>query len=50
MARVLIAQFADELRTIGVPCIWFPLGIGVSRILYACAIAIPLLTVPIMRT
>jgi hypothetical protein len=50
MAWVLIAQFPDELSAIGVPGIWFPLGIGVSRTQYAYAIAIPLLAVLVVRT
>jgi hypothetical protein len=50
MAWILVAQFADELSAIGVPGIWFPLGIGVSRTQYAYAIAIPLLAVLIVRT
>ncbi|TPG10992.1 glycoside hydrolase family 2 [Rhodanobacter glycinis] len=50
MAWVLIAQFPDELSAIGIPGIWFPLGIGVSRTQYAYAVAIPLLAVLIVRT
>jgi hypothetical protein len=50
LAWVLIAQFPDELSAIGVPGIWFPLGIGVSRTQYAYALAIPLLAVLIVRT
>jgi hypothetical protein len=50
MAWVMVAQFPDELSAIGVPGIWFPLGIGVSRTQYAYAIAIPLLAVLIVRT
>jgi hypothetical protein len=50
MAWILAAQFADELSVIGIPGIWFPLGIGVSRTQYAYAIAIPLLAVLIVRT
>jgi hypothetical protein len=50
MAWVVIAQFPDELSAIGVPGIWFPLGIGVSRTQYAYAIAIPLLAVLVVRT
>jgi hypothetical protein len=50
MAWILSTQFADELSTVGVPGIWFPLGIGVSRTQCAYAIAIPLLAVLIMRT
>ena len=47
---ILAAQFADELSAVGVPGIWFPLGIGVSRTQYAYAIAIPLLAFLILRT
>jgi len=50
MALVAIALFADELSLIGVPGIWFPLGIGVSRTQYAYAIAIPLLAWLIVRS
>jgi hypothetical protein len=38
------------LDPIGVPGIWFPFGIGVSRTQYIYAIAIPLLAVLIVRT
>jgi len=50
MASILVAQYADELGSIGVPGIWFPFGIGVSRTQYAYAIAIPLLALLIVRT
>jgi hypothetical protein len=50
MAVILVAQFAGELGSIGVPGIWFPFGIGVSRTQYAYAIAIPLLALLIART
>jgi len=50
MASILVAQFADELGSIGLPGIWFPFGIGVSRTQYAYAIAIPLLALLIVRT
>jgi hypothetical protein len=50
MASILVAQFADELGAIGVPGIWFPFGIGVSRTQYAYAIAIPLLALLIVRS
>ena len=50
MVWILVTQFADELSKVGVPGIWFPLGIGVSRTQYAYAIAIPLLAVLIVRT
>ena len=38
------------LDPIGVPGIWFPFGIGVSRTQYIYAIVIPLLGVLIVRT
>lgn len=41
---VAAALFASELSRIGIPGIWFPFGVGVSRTQYAIAIAIPLLT------
>jgi len=50
LAWIMAAQFADELSLIGVPGIWFPLGIGVSRTQYAYALAIPLLAILIVRT
>lgn len=50
MALILVAQFAGELGSIGVPGIWFPFGIGVSLAQYAYAIAIPLLALLIVRT
>lgn len=50
MGAILVAQCADELSAIGVPGIWFPFGIGVSRTQYAYAIAIPLLAWLIART
>jgi hypothetical protein len=40
---VAIALFAAELSTIGIPGIWFPFGVGVSRTQYALACAIPML-------
>jgi hypothetical protein len=50
MVSILAAQFADELSACGVPGIWFPFGIGVSRTQYAYAIAIPLLGLLLTRT
>jgi len=38
-----IAVFAEEINAIGVPGIWFPFGVGVSRSQYALSVAIPLL-------
>jgi hypothetical protein len=40
----------ELLDPIGVPGIWFPFGIGVSRTQYVYAIAIPLLAFLIVRT
>lgn len=50
MALILVAQFAGELGSIGVPGIWFPFGIGVTLAQYVYAIAIPLLALLIVRT
>jgi hypothetical protein len=50
LGAILVAQYADELSAIGVPGIWFPFGIGVSRTQYAYAVAIPLLALLIART
>ena len=40
----------ELLDPFGVPGIWFPFGIGVSRSQYIYAIVIPLLAVLIVRT
>lgn len=45
MLTIGIATFAEEINAIGVPGIWFPYGVGVSRSQYALAVAIPLLAV-----
>jgi hypothetical protein len=51
LASIMAALFGGEvLDTIGVPGIWFPFGIGVSRTQYVYAIAIPLLAVFMVRT
>ena len=51
LATILVALFGGELLDpIGVPGIWFPFGIGVSRTQYVYAIAIPLLAFLIVRT
>ncbi|KRA30362.1 glycoside hydrolase family 2 [Rhodanobacter sp. Root627] len=51
LATVLAALFGGELLDpIGVPGIWFPFNIGVSRTQYIYAISIPLLAVLIVRT
>jgi hypothetical protein len=45
------ALFGGELLDpIGVPGIWFPFNIGVSRTQYVYAIAVPLLAFLIVRT
>jgi len=50
-ASILFALFGAELLdTIGVPGIWFPFGIGVSRTQYVYAIALPPLAFLIVRT
>jgi ABC-type proline/glycine betaine transport system permease subunit len=50
LASIMAALFGGELLdTIGVPGIWFPFGIGVSRTQYVYAIAIPLLAFLIAR-
>src|SRR6185369_9584776 len=51
LASTIAAFFGGELLDpIGVPGIWFPFGIGVSRTQYIYAIAIPLLAFLIVRT
>ncbi|WP_246031108.1 glycoside hydrolase family 2 [Rhodanobacter lindaniclasticus] len=51
LATVLASLFGGELLDpIGVPGIWFPFNIGVSRTQYIYAIGIPLLAVLIVRT
>ena len=51
LATILASLFGSELLdTIGVPGIWFPFNIGVSRTQYIYAISIPLLAVLIVRT
>lgn len=51
LASVMAGVFGGELfDPIGVPGIWFPFGIGVSRTQYIYAIAIPLLALLIVRT
>jgi hypothetical protein len=50
-ALITISSFGSELLDpLGVPGIWFPLGIGVSRTQYLYAFFIPLLAVLIVRT
>lgn len=51
LATIVAGLFGGELLdTIGVPGIWFPFGIGVSRTQYVYAIALPLLAFLIVRT
>jgi hypothetical protein len=51
LAVVVSGLFGGELLDpLGVPGIWFPFGIGVSRTQYVYAIAIPLLACLIVRT
>jgi hypothetical protein len=51
LASTVAGLFGGELLdTIGVPGIWFPFGIGVSRTQYVYAIAIPLTAVLLVRT
>jgi hypothetical protein len=51
LASIVAALFGGELLDpIGVPGIWFPFGIGVSRTQYVYAIAIPLVAFLIVRT
>ena len=50
-ATITASLFGGELLDpIGVPGIWFPFGIGVSRTQYVYAIAIPLLAFLMVRT
>jgi hypothetical protein len=51
LALILVAFFGEELLDpLGIPGIWFPFGIGVSRTQYLYAILIPLLACLIVRT
>jgi hypothetical protein len=51
LASIMAALFGGELLDpIGVPGIWFPFGIGVSRTQYVYAIAVQLLAFLIVRT
>jgi hypothetical protein len=51
LASIVAGLFGGELLDpVGVPGIWFPLGIGVSRTQYVYAIVIPLLAVLIVCT
>jgi hypothetical protein len=51
LASIMAALFGGELLdTLGVPGIWFPFGIGVSRTQFVYAIVIPLLAILMVRT
>jgi hypothetical protein len=51
LVSIMASLFGGELLDpIGVPGIWFPFGIGVSRTQYVYAIAIPLVACLIART
>ncbi|MGI8436868.1 MAG: hypothetical protein ACR2NX_08180 [Chthoniobacterales bacterium] len=51
LALITLTIFGDELLDpIGVPGIWFPFGIGVSRTQYIYALFIPLLAFLVVRT
>ncbi|WP_243295133.1 hypothetical protein [Geothrix mesophila] len=51
LASIMAALFGGELLDmIGVPGIWFPFGIGVSRTQYVYALAMPLLAFLIVRS
>jgi hypothetical protein len=51
LASIMASIFGGELLDpIGVPGIWFPFGIGVSRSQYIYAIVIPLVAFLIVRT
>src|SRR4030095_9301016 len=51
LTSIVAAYFGGELLDpLGVPGIWFPFGIGVSRTQYVYAIAIPLVAFLIVRT
>lgn len=51
LGSILLALFGSELLDpIGVPGIWFPFNIGVSRTQYVYAIAIPLVALLIVQT
>ena len=51
LASIVAAFFGGELLDpIGVPGIWFPFGIGVSRTQYVYGLLIPLVAFAIVRT
>ena len=50
LASIVVGLFGGELLDpLGVPGIWFPFGIGVSRTQYIYALVIPLLAVLLVR-
>ncbi len=48
-ALVLVVLFAEELSALGIPGIWFPWGIGVSRTQFALAALICALSAMLLR-
>lgn len=50
LAAIVAGLFGEVLDTIGVPGIWFPFGIGVSRTQYVYAVVIVLLAYLMART
>jgi hypothetical protein len=51
LALLTLSFFGGELLDpLGVPGIWFPFGIGVSRTQYLYAVIIPSLAILIVRT
>jgi len=50
MLLTAVGLFAADLSTLGVPGIWFPFNIGVSRSQYAYALALPLLALVLFTT
>ena len=51
MVSITAALFGAELLDpLGVPRMWFPFGIGVSRTQYVYAVVIPLLAFLVVRT
>ncbi|HEY8312083.1 MAG TPA: hypothetical protein VIG47_16075 [Gemmatimonadaceae bacterium] len=50
MALVVAVTFGELLDRIGVPGIWFPFGIGVSRSQYIYAVLVPLVAILVVRT
>jgi hypothetical protein len=50
LAAIMAGLFGEVLDTIGVPGIWFPFGIGVSRTQYVYAVVIVLLAYLMVRT